>query len=316
MAGFYQPLWLLGLLSLPVLWYLYRRAGRKKMQDALEFSRVAVARRAAGDQKGIDPRTVLFVLSLSIIALLFIGLADPHIPLETRPEGATIVFAMDVSGSMSATDYPPTRLDAAKTAAASLMRDLAPDDYAGIVIFEAGATSAAYLSPDKDRVIQKLDGVRPRSGQTALGDGLLLAIDMAESIPNRKSVVILLSDGVNNAGVVTPDEAVTVARDRGIQVFTVGMGSDQPVITGYDPLGAPQYATLDEETLIRIAESTGGKYFRSVDDRTLSAIYTGLNKEIRREPVETSVRDIFFAAALVLVCIELYLRYGKRRILP
>ncbi len=148
---------------------------------------------------------------------------------------------------MSATDYPPTRLDAAKTAAASLMRDLATEDYAGIVVFEAGATSAAYLSPDKDRVIRKLDSVPARTGQTALGDGLLLGIDMAESIPNRKNVVILLSDGVNNAGVVTPDEAMKVARDRSIQVFTVGLGSAEPVITGYDPLGAPQYATLDED---------------------------------------------------------------------
>jgi len=316
MTGFYQPLWLIGLLTLPVLWHLHRRAGKKKMRDALEFSRVAVARRAAGNKKGIDPRMVLFWLSLLIIALLCIGLADPHIPLESRHEGVNIVFAMDVSGSMSATDYPPTRLDAAKTAAASLIQDLGPDDYAGIIVFEAGATSAAYLSPDKDRVIQKLDGVRPRSGQTALGDGLLLAIDMAESIPNRKNVVILLSDGVNNAGVVSPDEAVSVARDRGIQVFTVGMGSDQPVITGYDPLGAPQYAMLDEETLKRIAGTSGGKYFRSVDDKTLSSIYAGLNKEIRREPVETPVRDVFFAAALLLVFVELYLRYGKRRILP
>ncbi len=316
MTGFYQPLWLLGLISLPVLWYLHRRAGRKKMQDALAFSRVAVARRAAGETKRINPRTVLFSLSLLVIALLFTGLADPHIPLETRHEGVNIVFAMDVSGSMSATDYPPTRLDAAKTAAASLMRALGPDDYAGIVVFEAGATSAAYLSPDKDRVIRKLGMVRARSGQTAMGDGLLLGIDMAESIPGRKNVVLLLSDGVSNAGVVTPDEAVTVARERGIQVFTIGMGSDEPVVTGYDPLGAPQYATLNEETLKRIATATGGKYFRSVDDRTLSSIYAGLNQEIVREAVDTPVRDLFFSAALLLVFAELYLRYGKRRILP
>jgi Ca-activated chloride channel family protein len=149
-----------------------------------------------------------------------------------------------------------------------------------------------------------------------MGDGLLLAIDMAESIPGRKNVVILLSDGVNNAGVVTPDEAVQVAYDRSIQVFTVGMGSDEPVITGYDPLGAPQYATLDEETLRRIARTTGGKYFKSVDDRTLSSIYAGLNREIQREPVETPVGNVFFGAVIVLVFIELYLRYGKRRILP
>jgi Ca-activated chloride channel homolog len=316
MTGFYQPLWLLGLLCLPLLWYLHRRAGRKKMQDALAFSRVAVLRRAAGEKKRTDPRTILFYCELLIVALLIIGLADPHIPLETRQEGVNVVFVMDVSGSMSATDYPPTRLDAAKTAAASLLRDLGPEDYAGIVVFEAGATSAAYLSPDKDRVITKLNAIQPRSGQTALGDGLLLGIDMAESIPNRKNVVILLSDGVNNAGVVTPNEAMQAAHDRNIQVFTVGMGSDQPVITGYDSLGAPQYATLDEDTLRRIAQTTGGKYFRSVDDRTLSSIYSGLNKEIKREPVETSVRSIFFAATLVLVLAGLYLRYGRWRILP
>lgn len=316
MPGFYQPLWLTGLLFLPFLWYLHLRASRKKMQDAIEFSRVAVVHAATGDKKRSNRHKVLFYLSLCIVAMLIIGLAGPHIPLEARSEGVNIVFVMDVSGSMSATDYPPTRLGAAKTAAASLMRDLGPDDYAGIVVFEAGAASAAYLSPDKDRVIKKLDAVQPRSGQTALGDGLLLGIDMAESIPNRKNVVILLSDGVNNAGVVTPDEAVQAAHERSIQVFTVGMGSAQPVITGYDSLGTPQYATLDEETLRMIARSTGGKYFRSVDDRTLSQIYTGLNTEIQREPVETPIRDVFFVAALVLVFIELYIRYGKKRILP
>jgi Ca-activated chloride channel homolog len=316
MALFYQPLWLAGLLVLPVLWSLHRRASRKMAQDALAFSRVNVARRAAEGHQRIDPRVLRFYLSLLIIALLFIGLADPHLPLETRSRGASVVFVMDVSGSMSATDYLPTRLDAAKNAAATLMRELAPDDYAGIVVFEDGATSAAYLSPDKERVIRKLDAVRPRSGQTALGDGLLLGIDMAESIPGRNSVVILLSDGVNNAGVVSPEEAMNTARERGIPVFTIGMGSGQPVITGSDALGAPQYAMLDEEMLRRVAATTGGKYFRSVDDKTLLSIYAGLNREIPREPVDTPVRDAVFIAALLLVFLELYLGMGKRRVLP
>jgi Ca-activated chloride channel family protein len=316
MPGFYQPLWLPALLSLPVLWYFHRRARTKKIQDALAFSRVAVARMADEGSKRTDYHRVLFYISLLIITLLIIGLAGPHIPLETRTKGVNVVFVMDISGSMSATDYPPTRLDAAKTAAASLMRDLAPDDYAGIVVFEAGATSAAYLSPDKERVIKKLDSIRPRTGQTAIGDGLILGVDMAESIPNRKNVVILLSDGVNNAGVVSPAEAVTAAQERRVQVFSIGMGSDRPVITGYGPLGDPQYATLDEETLRDIAQKTGGKYFKSVDDRTLSSIYAGLNREIVREPVETSISAIFFAGALAAVFGGLAIRYGRRRILP
>lgn len=152
-------------------------------------------------------------------------------------------------------------------------------------------------------------------GQTAIGDGLALAIDMAQSIPNRKNVVILLSDGVNNAGVITPDEAVTFAKDAKIQVFTVGLGSTQPTVLGYDWMGNPQYAELDEATLRSIAEKTGGKFFKSVDDKTLTEIYGGLNQEIKREKEETSIKDLFLCAALLLLLLELYLRYGRGRII-
>jgi Ca-activated chloride channel family protein len=185
-----------------------------------------------------------------------------------------------------------------------------------VVLFESGATTAAYLSPDKDRVRQKLAAVTPKPGQTAIGDGLTLAIDMARSIPNKKSVVILLSDGVNNTGMVTVDEAVAVAQDANIQVFTVGLGSAGPVVIGYDWMGKPQYAELDETTLRAIAEKTGGKYFKSVDGQTLSDIYRGLNKEIVHEQEETSVKDFFIAGALLLLVLELLLRYGRGRIIP
>lgn len=138
---------------------------------------------------------------------------------------------------------------------------------------------------------------------------------MAKSIPNRKSVVILLSDGVNNAGVISPDEAITFAKASAIQVYTVGLGSSQPVVLGYDWLGNPQYAQLDEATLQSIAEKTGGKYFKSVDGQTLTEIYGSLNQQITRETEETSIKDLFIAGALVLLCIELWLRYGRGRII-
>ena len=227
-----------------------------------------------------------------------------------------VVLAIDDSGSMQASDYPPTRLEAAKSAADMLIRNLEPADNAGVVIFESGATTAAYLSPDKDRVRQKLAAVTPKPGQTAIGDGLTLAIDMARSVPNKKSVVILLSDGVNNTGMVTVDEAVAAARAAKIQVFTIGLGSKQPAVIGYDWLGKPQYAELDEATLKSVAEQTGGRYFKSVDDQTLSAIYAGINQEIVREPEETRVGDWFVAGALLLILIELFFRYGRGRVLP
>jgi Ca-activated chloride channel family protein len=315
MPGFYEPGWLLGLLLLPVLAGLYFVVMRKKKKEAIAFSNLAFVKSALGDAKKSRRTHILFVIALAAIALIFIGLADPHIPLEQTKEGVNVVLVIDNSGSMQATDYQPTRIEAAKSAADILVRSLDARDYAGIVIFESGATTAAYLSPDKDRVREKLASISPKSGQTAIGDGLALAIDMAQSIPNKKNVIILLSDGVNNAGVITPDEAVGFAKSAGIQVFTIGLGSNQPAILGYDWLGNPQYAELDEATLQSIAQETGGKYFKSVDDQTLNEIYSGLNQEIVREKEEMSIRDYFILAALILLCVELYLRYGRGRII-
>jgi Ca-activated chloride channel family protein len=316
MAGFYNPAWLWGLVLIPVLVAAYYVVLKKKKQEALIFSHIALITSALGDRQKSRRVHLLFAIALAAMALLFTGLADPHIALDQTKEGVNVVLAIDDSGSMQASDYQPTRLEAAKNAADTLIKNLEPDDYAGVVIFESGATTAAYLSPDKDRVRQKLAAVTPKPGQTAIGDGLMLAIDMARSIPNKKSVVVLLSDGVNNTGMVTVDEAIAVAKDANIQVFTVGLGSAQPVVIGYDWLGKPQYAELDEATLRSVAEKTGGRYFKSVDGQTLSDIYSGLNKEIAREQEETSVKDYVIAGALILMLLEFFLRFGRGRIIP
>ncbi len=315
MAGFAEPLWLIGLAGIPVLCLLYRRAVRERSYAALTFSRVAVAAKIRSPGRLQRPHA-LFALALLALALILVGLADPHVPLEGVDEGVSVVLVIDTSGSMQATDYYPTRLDAAKTAAEILLSRLNPDDYAGVVIFESGATSAAYLSPDRDRVIERLHGVRGRDGQTALGDGLALGVDMADSIPNRHRVVILLSDGAGNAGTFSPAEAAGYARERNVPVYTVGIGSPEPVVAGYDPAGAPEYAVLDEETLRAIARTTGGKYYAAVDEGTLAAIYAGLTDEIPREPKDTSISVVFFAEALTVLLLEMYIRYGRGRILP
>jgi len=316
MAGFYNPLWLLGLILIPVIYYLHYLATKKKKQEALTFSRVAFLQSALGDTKKSRRPQVLFILALVALALLFIGLADPHIPLEQTKEGVNVVLVIDDSGSMQATDYQPSRIEAAKNAAGVLLSHLDAKDNAGVVLFSSGATTTAYLSPDKDRVMEKLKSITPTNGQTAIGDGLSLAVDMAKSLPSQKKVIVLLSDGVNNAGVISPDEAVGFAQSAGIQVFTVGLGSDQPALLGYDLMGTPQYATLDEATLQSIAEKTGGKYFKSVNSDTLSQIYAGLNSQITREKEETSIKDFFIIGALILLLVELYLRYGRGRIIP
>lgn len=315
MAGFDSPYILLLLLLIPLIYYLQKKARTQKKNEAIKFSNLAFLKSAIGDSRKSKRDMHLFYLSLLTIGLMVIGFANPHIPLEQTKEGVNVVLVMDNSGSMQAQDYQPTRLEAAKSSAEILIKSLKDKDYAGVVVFESGATTAAYLSPDKDKVIDKLQDITAKEGATAIGDGLSLGIDMASSIPNKKKVVILLSDGVNNAGYISPDEAIQFAKANDIQVYTIGMGSTGQVLLGYDWFGNPQYAELDEATLQSIAEETGGKYFKSVDDDTLDEIYKNIGENISRETEETNIKDWFFFAAFVISLVQLYYRYGKGRIL-
>ncbi|MGD1838149.1 MAG: VWA domain-containing protein, partial [Nitrososphaeraceae archaeon] len=298
MAGFDSEIVLISLLVIPGLYFLYNKIISKKRKEALKFSNLEFIKSAIGDKKKSRRDLWLFFLSLTTIGLIIIGFANPHIPLEQSKEGVNVVLVIDVSGSMQATDYQPNRLEAAKNSAKILIESLPPKDNAGIVIFGTGATTSAYLSSNKDKVIEKLSDISPTEGETALGDGLSLGIDMAASIENKKKVVILLSDGVSNAGIISPSEAVSFANTNNIQVYTIGLGSEGRTILGYDFFGRPQYAELDEDTLKAIAEQTGGKYFKSVDIETLNEIYQNISGEIKREKEETNIKDWFFFAAL------------------
>ncbi|MCD4784290.1 MAG: VWA domain-containing protein [Candidatus Eremiobacteraeota bacterium] len=315
MLKFESPHILLFLLLLPVIYYWHRRILAKKKKAAIKFSNLAFIKSALGDSKKAKRSNYLFFLALLVIAFMIIGFANPTIPLNKVKEGVNVVLVMDVSGSMQAKDYQPNRLGAAKKAAETLMKSLKVKDNAGIVVFETGATTAAYLSPFKRKVIEKLKNIMAKEGRTAIGDGLSLGIDMAASIPNKRKVVILLSDGVNNAGVISPAEAVAFARSNHIQVYAIGMGSDSKTVLGYDWFGNPQYAELDEETLRQIAKQTGGSYFKSVDNNTLDRIYKKIGKNIKREKERTNIKDWFFFAALLTFIVYLYLRFGVRRVL-
>ena len=314
MAGFESAHILLALACVPALYVLYRRVLARRKKAAIEFSSISYLKSAIGTPKrGRD--SALFYLTMAAIALMIVGFAGPHIQLEQSKEGVNVILVIDTSGSMAATDYAPNRLEAAKGAAATLVESLHDKDNVGIVTFESGATTAAYLSPYKDKVAAKLSSIRVSDGRTAIGDGLSLGIDMATSVPNKKKVVILLSDGVNNSGVISPSEAIAFASSNSIQVHTVGMGSVGRVVLGYDVFGQPQYAELDEATLRAIATQTGGKYFKSVSIETLDSIYRDIGDEIEREEEETDIREWFFAAALGAFAAQIYARYGRGRVI-
>jgi len=315
MAGFDDPIILASLVCIPLLFLFYRRIVAKKRQEAMKFSHIGFIKSALGNKKKSKRSEILLFLSFSMVACMIIGLANPHIPLEQTKEGVNVVLVLDISGSMLASDYQPNRIEAAKSSAEILLNSLNDKDHVGIVVFESGATTAAYLSPYKEKVIEKLQSITAKEGKTAIGDGLTLGIDMASSIPNMKKVVILLSDGVNNAGVITPNEAIQFAIANQIQVNTIGMGSEGIVKLGEDWWGNPVYAELDEETLQNIAIQTGGTYFKSVDISTLDSVYENISENIEREQEETNIKDWFFFAAIIFLLIQFYLRYGKGRII-
>ena len=136
---------------------------------------------------------------------------------------------------------------------------------------------------------------------------VVLGIDMADSIPNKKKVVILLSDGDHNAGVVTPNEAIQYALQKKIQIHTIGMGSEEPVLLGTNIYGNPLYAELNEEELIAIAATANGNYYKSVDNNSLNEIFEDISDEIDRELEQVSIKDWFFIASAVILAANIYL---------
>jgi len=304
---------LFALLVLPGFFFLYRFYTKSKKSNSLKFSNLQLVKSSLSTQSQIR-KHLPFILILVAVAFIIIGLADPRMPLENLKEGVNIVLVLDGSGSMAATDYQPTRLESAKNAAEILIDSLEPNDHAGIVLFESGATTVSYLTPFKEKTVDDLQAIRQRDGATAIGDGLVLGIDMANSIPNKKKVVILLSDGDHNAGVVTPSEAVQYALQKKIQIHTIGMGSDEPVLLGTNIYGNPLYAELNEAELIAIATAANGKYYKSVDNNSLAEIFEDISDDIDRELEQVSVKDYLFVAAVATLAANIYLVYGKYKI--
>lgn len=311
---FANPQYLLLFAFLPLVYYIYKSGQRKKHLSAIKFSSLSLIRKSVSAEVSGRRDKIIFLVEMAVLVSLVFALSNPQIELMNKGEGVNVVLSLDVSGSMAAADYKPTRMEAAKQSARIFIESLEPDDRAGIVVFSEGATTQSFLTEYSERTLANLDAVSVRQGKTAIGDGLALAVDMVTSVPSRKKVVILLSDGVNNAGIITPDEAIGFAKEQDIQVYTVGMGSDEPVILGHDWYGRPQYADFDEATLMKIASATGGDYFKSVDGETLDDIYKTLSEKIERKKEPTSTFMWFMMLAFVFLVLDLYLRQVKYRV--
>ena len=284
--------WLLLLVPLAILWYVLRY---KKQEASVNFS----------DLKGMVklPKTwkaylrhLLFALKMAALALLIVALARPQSTSTNSTsniEGIDIVMAMDVSGSMLARDLKPDRLTAAKNVASEFVKGR-PDDRMGLVIFSGESFTQVPLTTDHGMMVNMLAEMKNGLVEdgTAIGDGLATAINRLKDSEAVSKVVILLTDGMNNAGSVDPYTAAEIAKLYGIRVYTIGVGTygtaPYPVQTPFGGTVLQQIKVeIDEKLLNSIAESTGGKYFRASSNQKLDEIYQEIDK-LERSKIEVT----------------------------
>lgn len=281
-------------------------------------SRRRAAMRVSTLQRGRMPRTLRYYLRhlpivLRVLALAagIVALARPveeHSSTETSTEGIDIVLAMDISGSMLARDFEPDRITAAKQMASQFASERVGDRIS-VVAFAGEAFTQCPLTSDKASVGTMLS--RLRSGVvedgTAIGNGLATAINRLRESGSKSKVVVLLTDGVNNRGQISPIMAAEIARDMGVKVYTIGVGTKgQAPMPAVDMFGNKTYVMadveIDEKLLRSIANTTGGEYFRAVDNKALSEIYARIN-EMEKSEVQitnyTSYEELYFGWVLL-----------------
>ena len=310
--GFINALFLF--LLIPLLIFIYYRYNSNKKESILKFSSLKVIKKT-DVKKHVIRKHIPFILVIIILSLAIIALANPQIVTAGMQKGINLGIVLDGSESMAASDYKPTRLEAAKDAVNSLVEKTSGKNNVGVVLFETGASTISYLTPVKEKTLNSISLIQQGNGATAIGDGLSLGVDMVSAILDKKRTIILLSDGIQNSGLVSIEQATQYAVINNVQVHTIGIGSEKPVYIRDDIYGEPQYAELDENALKNISNSTGGSYFKSLDEQTLNEIVLELSSNIEYETELSTIRDWFIGSAIGLLLLNMYIIYGKYRII-
>ena len=311
-------LWLLLLVPLSILWYVLRH---KKQEASMQFSDTNGFTKLPKAWKAYL-RHLLFALKMAALALLIVALARPQSSSTNSTssiEGIDIVMAMDVSGSMLARDLKPDRLTAAKNVASDFVKDR-PGDRMGLVIFSGETFTQVPLTTDHGVMLNMLSEMKNGliEDGTAIGDGLATSINRLKDSEAISKVIILLTDGMNNAGSVDPYTAAEMAKLYGIRVYTIGVGTygtaPYPVQTPFGTQMQQMKVEIDEKLLTTVANTTGGKYFRATSNQKLDEIYQEIDK-LERSKIEVTefrrLHEEFYplvAMALALLLFEFLLR--------
>lgn len=280
-----QFFWLFLLIPVAVAFYLWKR---KEQTATLKISST---KGFAGSQSFITKlKPFLIVLRILSLALIIIALARPRtvdISNKTKTtKGIDIVMAMDVSGSMLAKDLKPNRMEALKKVAQNFVYDR-PNDRIGLVVYASEAYTKTPVTSDKAIILDAIKGVnydRILQDGTGIGMGLTTAVNRLKDSKAKSRIIILLTDGVNNNGFIDPDMAAEIAQKFKIKVYTIGIGTNGMAEFPYAIAANGSFlfkmmpVEIDEKLLRRIANKTGGKYFRATSNSKLENIYNEINK--------------------------------------
>lgn len=326
--------WVLSLLVLvPLLGYLLNRRQGRHQTAGLRFASLSLVRYTRTWRSALRP--VLSLARLLALALMILGLARPQLAQakeQVHGQGVDMIIAQDISGSMASLDFEPqNRLEAAKAVINDFISRRTYDRI-GLVVFAQEAFNQSPMTTDHavlERLLKQVQlapDLQLEDG-TAIGHGLANAANMLKDSKAKSRVVILLTDGANNAGEISPETAADAARALGIKVYTIGMGRPGQVPVPVDSIFGGkeivyQESDLDEALLQQIAEKTGGQYFRATDTADLQRIYDQIDAleksqiEITRYSEEIELIGWVLVPALMLMVAEQFLSHTLFRRIP
>ena len=319
-------LWLLVIPALLVLHYIYLELAGRHPHMRVSSS---VPWTITGTSFMAVLRHLPFLLRTFALVMIIIAIARPRSSTEMEridTEGIDIILAMDVSTSMLARDLTPDRISASKDIAIEFISQR-PSDRMGIVVFAGESFTQCPLTTDRATLINLMKEVQTDliEDGTAIGNGLATAVARMKDSDAKSRVVILLTDGVNNRGEISPQMAAELAKTYGIRVYTIGVGKEgmapYPVMTPWGVEVQNVKVEIDEALLSDIAQSTGGRYFRATDNTKLAEIYSEINKMEKARttvdsfPVYKELFGLYALLALIAVMLEFFIdRFVLRRL--
>ena len=320
-------LWLLVIPALLVLHYIYLEFSERHPHLRVSTS---VPWMASGRSFMAMLRHVPFILRIFALSMIIVAIARPRSSEEMErvdTEGIDIILAMDVSTSMLARDLTPDRISASKDIAIEFIAQR-PTDRMGIVVFAGESFTQCPLTTDRATLINLMKDVQTDliEDGTAIGNGLATAVARMKDSDAKSRGVILLTDGVNNRGEISPQMAAEIAKTYGVRVYTIGVGKEgmapYPVMTPWGVEVQNVKVEIDEALLAEIAESTGGRYFRATDNTKLAEIYSEINKMEKARttvdsfPIYKELFGKYALLALLAILLELVFNWFIIRRLP